>query len=65
MEMPNIPRQMRDAERNIVYTVLAYRQLSQAEVLAAIRAYLSQQKRKPAKNKRDTIITTLGATGSL
>lgn len=65
MEMPNIPHRMRDAERNVEYVVMAYRKLTRQEVVAAIHAYLAQQRRKPAKNKRVTILTTLGATGAL
>ena len=60
MELPTIPHVLTDAPRNTRYVVLAYRQLSDSEVVAAVRFYLMHNKR-PKKNTELTITTTIGA----
>lgn len=61
MEMPNIPHPIRDAERQVVYVVMAYRKLSRAEVVQMVRVHSAQSRRKPKKGSKVTIITSIGA----
>lgn len=65
MERPRIEHEIRDPERNITYIVVAYRTLTQQEVVFAVRAFLTRTRRKPKKNSRIEILTVFGATDAL
>lgn len=64
MELPNIKNPIRDAERDVLYVVMAYRTLSRAEVVQMVRMHQAQQKKKPARRSVITIFTSLGALES-
>jgi len=62
MQMPNVSNVAKDDERNITFNVLAYRKLSESELLRAIRYFRStKQGRKLKKNTTYTILSTIGA----
>lgn len=56
MQMPDVKHSIRDPEADITFHVLAYRQLSDEEVMRCIRVYL-QNRRKTPKLKRGMEIT--------
>ena len=58
MELPGIAHPARDAVRNVTYNVLAYRQLSQQELLRTVRVFCATHKVK--KNRVYQIVTTIG-----
>ncbi len=55
MQMPNVRNVLRDEENNIEYEVLAYRRLTEHELIAYVRMGLSMRKNK-RKLKRGTRI---------
>jgi hypothetical protein len=62
---PNVVTTVRDPEHEVTYHIYAYRKLTRAEAVGAVRYFLSQQKRKPRRPRRNTTIrieTILGAT---
>ena len=61
VQMPNVKTRLRDTDRNILYTVYAYRELTQAEMVQAVRHYLATQKKKPKPGTEVKIITIHGA----
>jgi hypothetical protein len=61
MDMPDIKHTVRDEENQITYHVMAYRQMSQSEVLFAVRYHASTLKRKPKRGTTFTILTVIGA----
>lgn len=66
MQMPNVVSTLRDAANNTTYHVYAYRKLERSEILASIRTYYAQKRRrsrKPLKNSELKILTIIGATG--
>lgn len=65
MEMPNIPHAIKDPNNQVLYVVMAYREISREEAVQAIRAFNAQSGRLPKKGSRITIITTLGAANGL
>lgn len=65
MQAPNIKNTLIDPERNITYHVMAYRKLSERELLQAVRYSVSQLKRKPKKGSVNTIITVIGFDGRI
>lgn len=56
MQPPNEKYTLKNAESDVTYHVLAYRSLTRAEVVQAIRVYNSQRKRR-AKIKRGAVST--------
>jgi hypothetical protein len=61
MEQPNVVNVLLDAERNVRYEILAYRKLTQAEMLDCVTSYLRQKKRKrPKPGERVVIVTIIG-----
>ena len=60
MQLPDVDNEIVDVAKKVTYNVKAYRKLERHELLTAIRFYLSQRKRKPAKNSRVTIVTIIG-----
>lgn len=60
MEMPTVVTEAIDEARNIQYQVVAYRKLSQGEVVLAIRHALANMKRKPKKNAVCRLVTIIG-----
>lgn len=63
MQMPSVSHVAKDPERNITFNVLAYRQLSQAEVLQSIRYFRSTKSGRKLKNNMTyTISTVFGAS---
>ena len=60
MQMPDVPNVVRDQEKKITYTVMAYRQLSRDECVAAVRYFRSTKEgRKLKPNTNYTIYTTI------
>jgi len=66
MPMPDVATSIKDERHNVTYCVLAYRSLTQAEMVLSIRQFHAQPKirrrRTPLKNQTITIITVHGAT---
>lgn len=63
MQLPNVPNVVRDEERNITYTVLAYRRLTRDECLMAISQANRTKTGKPKRPKPNTkveITTIIG-----
>jgi hypothetical protein len=60
MELPTVKTAIKDAQNDVIYEVLAYRQVTRQELLQAIAAYKGQHKRKPKKGSRITIVTIIG-----
>ena len=58
IETPTIKNVLRDGERNVVYEVIAYRTLTRAELLAAVRQHLTMHP-LPRRGTRRSIITTI------
>lgn len=62
MQLPNVDNMAKDEKRNITFNVKAYRQLTQTEVLAAIRYFRSTKQGKKIKNNMTyTIMSSIGA----
>jgi hypothetical protein len=60
MELPNVPRVVRDKSRNIEWTVMAWRKLSDEEARKMVFLHMASRKRAPKKNSRLTIYCSLG-----
>ena len=60
MEAPNVLNVLTDPQKNIRYEVMAYRALSEQELLQAVRIAVSMMKKKPKKNTKYTFITVIG-----
>lgn len=60
MEMPSVVTEAYDEARNIRYEVVAYRKLTDQEVVFAIRQALAGMKRKPKKNSTCRLVTIIG-----
>jgi len=61
MELPNVETVLRQRDQNITYRVIAYRVLTEAELLAAVAAFRSAKKGRVKKNATYQIITSIGA----
>ena len=59
MEMPKVLNVVDDPSRKAQYHVMAYRKLSQQEMLTAVGMYVRQRRGKMAKNSVVTIITMI------
>lgn len=60
MELPTVRNVLHDTAKNIRYELMAYRELSRAELVQNVRIYLANAKKKPKKNSRVRIITIIG-----
>ena len=60
MEMPTVKNVAVDKVNGITYEVMAYRQITQGEMLAAIRQANGTKKRKPKRGTKFTLITLFG-----
>jgi len=61
MQFPNVSNLAKDEERNITFNVMAYRKLTESELVMAIRVFRStKQGRKLKKNTTYTIISVIG-----
>jgi hypothetical protein len=69
MQPPDICNTLRDGTNNMTYHVMAYRKLSEAEVLGSVGSYLARpeirRRKTPLRNKTVTIITIYGASPGL
>jgi hypothetical protein len=63
MELPNVTTVVLDEANDIRYEVVAYRELSKAEALTAVRTFHSMKKR-PKKLKRGTRIRIVSIIGA-
>ncbi|HVA48402.1 MAG TPA: hypothetical protein VNH11_18705 [Pirellulales bacterium] len=61
MLAPNVGNVVIDRERDIHYTVVAYRALTETELMFVVRQFLSSRKRSPKKGSRFEIVTSIGA----
>ena len=61
MKSPNVVSTIKDEERDITYRIVAYRTLTYAEKVSAVKAFLAQ-KRKPKLKAGSTItmVTIIG-----
>ena len=60
MDVPDVCNVLHDQTKNIRYELMAYRQLSEAEVVQYVRHYLANAKKKPKKNSCVRIVTIIG-----
>jgi hypothetical protein len=60
MQLPDTRHVVRDEKRNITYTVMAYRQMSEAEVTATVYNFIAMNRKKIKKNRSYVIYTTIG-----
>ena len=62
MDQPHVENVLVDTGRNVTYRVLAYRTLSEDELVQAVRFYLAHKKgkRPPRKNSTIAIMTIIG-----
>lgn len=60
MELPNIRTVLMDTAKKIRYEVVAFRALTQAELVGAVRYFLSTQRKKPTRNSCVQIVTIIG-----
>jgi hypothetical protein len=60
MDVPEVCNVLHDRSKNIRYELMAYRQLSQAELAQYVRHYLANTKKKPKKNSCVRIVTIIG-----
>lgn len=58
--MPTVCNVLHDSTKNIRYELMAYRTLSEAELVQHVRYYITHAKKKPKKNSRVRIITIIG-----
>lgn len=59
MESPKVRNRLVDEVHGVTYDVIAYRQLTRAELLGAVRAYWGQR-RKPKRGDLVTIVSIIG-----
>jgi hypothetical protein len=65
MKKPSILSVLHDAEHNMTYHVLAYRKLSELEMVQTVKLYLSQPKILKLKaRERNKTVTTNALMGS-
>jgi hypothetical protein len=59
MEAPTIKHMLKDPVAKVTYEVLAYRKLTDEEVVGTIRTYLAitPKKKRPKKGQQVTILT--------
>lgn len=60
MEQPNTKTTLRDAARGVTFHVVAYRNLTEAEAISAIRHFMSRHKTKLKRGSEITIMTIIG-----
>jgi hypothetical protein len=65
MKTPDIRSTLYDAEHNMTYHVVAFRKLSELEMVQTVQLYLSQPKilrrRTPERNKTVTTVALMGS----
>jgi hypothetical protein len=64
MNMPNVSNPIQDSQGGVIYDILAYRTLTRAERVVSVRHYLSQQKKRPKRGMKVTIVSIIGYDGS-
>jgi hypothetical protein len=65
MKKPDILSILHDAEHNMTYHVLAYRKLSELEMVQTVKLYLAQPKiLKRKAHERNKTVTTRSLMGS-
>ena len=65
MKKPDILSILHDAEHNMTYHVLAYRKLSELEMVQTVKLYLTQPKiLKRKTHERNKTVTTRSLMGS-
>ena len=60
MESPNVLNVLSDPTKNIRYEVMAYRSLTEQELLFAVRTAISMMKKKPKKNSTYRFVSIIG-----
>lgn len=61
MLQPDVVSVIKDAERDITYRIVAYRALTHAEKVSAVRSFLAQKKKPKLKTGSTiTILTIIG-----
>lgn len=61
MTLPKVSNLLVDKATSIEYDVVAFRKLTDVELVRAVRVGVSLMRRKPKKNSRYTFITSIGA----
>jgi hypothetical protein len=61
MEGPQVENKLKDEASGVTYSVLAYRRLSQDEIVQSIGFYLSRARKKPKRGSVVTIVSIVGA----
>jgi len=61
LDAPTVKTTIDDTRNTgVIYHVFAYRRLSKAEALQAVRVYLSGRKRAPRRGTQISIVTVIG-----
>jgi len=64
VKMPNVRNELRDAEDDITYVVMAYRRLTRGELVMTVRAFHSNRRSKK-KLKKGITVTILSLIGGV
>ena len=60
MESPNVRNRLVDEVHGVTYDVMAYRLLTRAELLDAVRVFCASRRGKPKRGALVTIVSTIG-----
>jgi len=63
MDTPNIINKLIDHQDGVTYKVIAYRKLTEKELIFAVRHHLANRKGKPKKGTIVTIYSIIGHNG--
>lgn len=61
MDLPQVQFTLRDRQAGVTYEICAYRAITRAEAVMAVRMHNAKRERNPAPGSVVRIITTLGA----
>lgn len=60
---PSVKSQIRDPKTGVVYSVMAYRKLTQAELIHAVQEHSRRAKKKPRNGSEVIIVSVIGFDG--
>ena len=61
MQLPHVRNTARDEQSDVTYHVMAYRKLSESELVHAVRYYQARNRRKPKRGSAVTIVSLIGS----
>ena len=60
MQQPHVRNTARDETNDVTYHVMAFRKLTESELVNAVRYYRARNRRKPKRGSSVTIISIIG-----